>query len=277
LEQLDTALEHDFGTGVQLGPQVREQLSGLAATAGSSLSRAVVNLGMGIPDLIARVFIFIGVLGALLPNYAGFVQWLKRLSPLDDRIDDIFLQKIRVTVWAMFLAIFVIAVVQGLVMGVIIWLAGVPYAALWTLLAIVTAMLPLGNSILALPLGGLQLLFGHYISGVVILAGYVLIVSNLDTFIRPRLVPEGVNLNFVLVLLSALGGYELFGFFGVVYGPVLMVMLLTALDVYAQYYTEPPLQEPPDATAQPNAVAQPEIVAQPSAAAQPGAAAQPNA
>ena len=43
-------------------------------------------------------------------------------------------------------------------------------------------------------------------------------------------------LSFALVLLSALGGYELFGFFGVVYGPVLMILFLTVLEVYETYY-----------------------------------------
>ena len=41
-----------------------------------------------------------------------------------------------------------------------------------------------------------------------------------------------------LVLVAALGGYELFGFFGVIYGPVLMVLLMTAIQVYGDYYAE---------------------------------------
>ena len=41
-----------------------------------------------------------------------------------------------------------------------------------------------------------------------------------------------------LVLVAALGGYELFGFFGVIYGPVLMVLLTTAIQVYGDYYAE---------------------------------------
>jgi predicted PurR-regulated permease PerM len=50
------------------------------------------------------------------------------------------------------------------------------------------------------------------------------------------LVSKEAYLNFVLVLLAALGGYAWFGFFGVVYGPVLMVLLTTTIDVYETYY-----------------------------------------
>jgi len=83
---------------------------------------------------------------------------------------------------------------------------------------------------------------GNYVGGVLVLAGYFLIVSNIDNLLRPRLVSKEAYLSFALVLLSALGGYELFGFFGVVYGPVLMILFLTVLEVYETYYShdEPP-------------------------------------
>jgi predicted PurR-regulated permease PerM len=232
--KISAALKQRFGA--QLPPEQQQQLNNLAVSAATWLAGRVVNLGMAIPDLISRLFIFTGILGTLLPNYHETVRRIKQLSPLDDRIDDIFLNKIKLTIWAMFLAIFVIAVAQGLLMGLFIWLAGVPFTSLWTVIAVVAAMLPLGASLVALPLGGVQLLLGNYTSGVIVLAGYLLVVSNLDSFIRPRLVPKEANLNFVLVLLSALGGYQLFGFFGVVYGPVLMILLLTALEVYLQEY-----------------------------------------
>ena len=230
--------------GTELTPDQQQLVGKLLVGAAAWLARQVANLGMAIPDLISRAFIFVGILGTLLPNYHGFVQRLKRLSPLDDRIDDIFLRKAKLTVWAMFLAIFVIAVAQGLVMGLFFWLAGLPYSPLWTLIAVVLAMFPLGASLVALPLGGFELLIGEYTTGVIILAGYLLVVSNIDSVLRPRLVPKEAYLNFALVLISALGGYQLFGFFGVVYGPVLMILLLTALEVYEQYYAN----DPPAAT-----------------------------
>jgi predicted PurR-regulated permease PerM len=135
-------------------------------------------------------------------------------------------------VQAMFLGIFVIAVAQGLVCGIFFWIAGVPYAPLWTLLAVVASLFPLGASLVAVPIGIFQIVIGDYIQGTVVIIGYFLVVSNVDTLLRPRLVPKEAEMNFVLVLLSALGGLELFGFFGVVYGPVLMVVFLTALSVY---------------------------------------------
>jgi predicted PurR-regulated permease PerM len=188
--------------------------------------------------LIARVFIFLAIVGVLLPNYHQFVQRVLKLSPLDDEVDRLFLRKIKAMVWSMFIGIAVIALIQGLITGLFIWLGDVPYAPLWTLIAIVVSTLPLGASIVAIPIAIFQLVVGNPVGAVIILAGYILIVTNIDNIIRPKLVSKEAYLSAALVLVAALGGYELFGFFGVIYGPVLMVLLTTAIQVYGDYYSD---------------------------------------
>ncbi|HMN27703.1 MAG TPA: AI-2E family transporter, partial [Caldilineaceae bacterium] len=225
-----------FLENVELTAEQRAQLREGLRAALLWTARTLIGLGMSFPALVARIFVFFGIVGVLLPNYHGFVQRLKRLSPLDDEVDSLYLRKFKVTVWSMFIGIFVIAVIQGLVMGLFIWLGGVSYSSLWTLFAVVASMLPLGSSLVAIPIGVVQLVLGKPTSALIILAGYILIVSNIDSIIRPRLVSKEAYLNFALLMLSALGGYELFGFFGVVYGPVLMILFLTTVEVYEEYY-----------------------------------------
>ncbi len=203
----------------------------------------LVNLGMAIPDILAKLFVFLAIVGVLLPNYHEFVKRLILLSPFDDEIDRLYLRRIKTMVWAMFIGIAVIALIQGLTMGLFIWLAGTPYTPLWTLIAIVLSMLPLGASLLAIPMGIAYLLTGNTTAALIILAGYILVVSNLDSIVRPRLVSKEAFLDAALVLLGALGGYDLFGFFGVVYGPVLIILLLTTIEVYQHYYLQ--IGEPP--------------------------------
>jgi predicted PurR-regulated permease PerM len=224
----------------QLLPQIQSWAIQAASSMATLVAQFAVGLGASVPDLISRLFIFLGIVGALLPHYHSFADRLRRLSPLDDEIDNIFLRRIKVTVHSMFLGIFVIAVAQGLVTGGLFWMAGVPYSPLLTLVAVVASMFPLGASLVALPVGIFLLATGRYIAGLAVLGGYFLIVSNVDTFLRPRLVSKEAYLSFALVLLSALGGYELFGFFGVVYGPVLMILFLTVLEVYERFYLPDP-------------------------------------
>ncbi len=227
-----------YGSRLQLTGEQMTQLRQMALGVAAWFGQLIVNLGMSIPSLIARLFVFLAIVGVLLPNYNAFVSWLVELSPLEDEVDYLFLTKIKSMVWSMFVGIVVIALAQGLIMGLFFWLGGVPYTALWTSVAIVASMLPLGASLIAIPIAIYQLIVGHPVSSLIILGGYVLVVSNVDGILRPRLVSKEAYLDTALVLVASLGGYNLFGFFGVIYGPVLMVWLMTALEVYTKYYRQ---------------------------------------
>ena len=64
---------------------------------------------------------------------------------------------------------------------------------------------------------------------------FLIVVSNIDTVLRPRLVPKGAYLNPALVILSVFGGMQLMGVIGALYGPVIMILLITSVEVYLKY------------------------------------------
>jgi len=222
----------------KISDEQKQQLEQAAKSVAAWVAGILVNLGMAIPNLIASSFIFLGIVGVLLPNYNSFVKRIIHLSPLDDEVDRYYLRKIKSIIWSMFISIFVIAIAQGLVTGVLFVIAGVPFSSLWTTLAILASMMPLGASLIAIPIGIAALITGNTLSGIIVLVGYFLIVANVDTVLRPRLVSKEAYLNFALVLLGALGGYAWFGFFGVIYGPLILVLLTTTVDVYAKFYLQ---------------------------------------
>ena len=71
--EINAALVRRFGENAQIPPALRAKLGELTVSVGSWLAGRVVTLGMAIPLLISRLFIFIGILGALLPNY--YLSW----------------------------------------------------------------------------------------------------------------------------------------------------------------------------------------------------------
>lgn len=66
---------------------------------------------------------------------------------------------------------------------------------------------------------------------------YLILVGAL--LIRSTLVSLQTYGSFALMVLSLLGGYQLFGLFGVFYGPILLVLFLTMLDVYQSHFVIP--------------------------------------
>jgi predicted PurR-regulated permease PerM len=78
------------------------------------------------------------------------------------------------------------------------------------------------------------LVTGQPINGVIILLAHFLVVTNIDNFLRPMVVPEEAYLSPSLTLISAFAGVSYFGFLGVIYGPIVMIFITTTVDMYIE-------------------------------------------
>ena len=71
-------------------------------------------------------------------------------------------------------------------------------------------------------------------------------MTNIDNFLRPILVPREARLDSALMLLSVFAGIAMFGAFGIVIGPVLMIVIVTTISVYLAVYKGVPLEQQED-------------------------------
>jgi predicted PurR-regulated permease PerM len=97
------------------------------------------------------------------------------------------------------------------------------------------SFIPLGGGIVTIPLGIIIILTGNVWAGLFVIAYHLLIVTNIDNLLRPKLVPKSARLNSALTLLSVFAGIVFFGAPGIVYGPVIMIVLITTFEMYAQH------------------------------------------
>jgi predicted PurR-regulated permease PerM len=133
------------------------------------------------------------------------------------------------------LSVFVLASIKGGFMGILYWIAGVPYAALWTALSIFFAMLPvIGISLIAIPMGIGLILNGNVWEGALIIAGLLLVTTPMDTWLQPKLVQKEAKLNTALLRLGMLGGKQLGGMVGLIYGPTIKALLVDSVRVYGE-------------------------------------------
>jgi len=210
------------------------ELIGLLITG---LGMLAVNLGTSLPDVLINLFLFFGFLITLLPTGGAIVQSVKEMTPMDDEVFEIYLKKSALMIRSMFVGIFVLSFIQGLAMGVFYVLAGIPYAALWTVLSIAFAILPLvGISFIVIPMAIILLVNGDYVAAIIVLAGFYGLVTWIDNLLRPKLVPKGAYLHPMLLLLSVFGGLVVAGLMGVVYGPVIMILFVTTIEVYRHHF-----------------------------------------
>lgn len=89
---------------------------------------------------------------------------------------------------------------------------------------------------MTMPFGIGMALFGNVVGGVFVVAFHLIVVTNIDNVLRPILVPRDARLNSALMLLAVFAGIGMFGFWGIVIGPVVMIIIVTTIDVYLAVY-----------------------------------------
>ena len=186
--------------------------------------------------LIGAVIVLV-IMMVMLPRFkAPDRDLLATLVPFPPDITQLYMEKIQLMIVGMFKGTFLLAILEGLAMGLVLLVAGVPYAFLLAMVSMLLALLPMiGISLIAWPIGILLLLAGQTWQGIFVILAFVIVVANMDTALRPKLVPKGAYLNPALVMLSVFGGLSLMGFIGILYGPVIMILLVTSVEVYTKY------------------------------------------
>lgn len=116
------------------------------------------------------------------------------------------------------------ALVQAVLMGIGLFIAGVPGAALLALLTFFFSVVPIiGTGLVWIPAALWQFNQGATGWGIFMII-WGLGVGNVDNFIKPWLISQGSNMPFILIFFGVLGGALAFGFIGVFLGPTLLAV-----------------------------------------------------
>jgi predicted PurR-regulated permease PerM len=214
-----------------------EDVQSLGHSVVEALAGFAVDLGSSIPDLLMQGVIFVIVVATVLPVYDTLLPQLEKISPLGDELSQIYNRKITAMIKSLVLGVFLIAILQGLAMGIFYWIAGLPYIFLLTLLSMLLAMIPMvGISWLVITIAIISLLTGNWQQGAIVLFGFYGVVNWIDILLRPKLLVEEASINFALFLVSIFAGLAWAGVMGLFYGPVIMLLLVTTIQIYADRY-----------------------------------------
>jgi predicted PurR-regulated permease PerM len=132
-----------------------------------------------------------------------------------------------------------IGVIQGGLGGLGFFLVGIPGVAFWaTIMAVLSIIPAVGAAIVWIPAVLYLLAVGQVGRCVVLLLWCVIIVSNADNVLRPKLVGKDAKMPDLMILVGTLGGLGMFGATGVILGPVLAALFLTIWDLYGEAFSD---------------------------------------
>ncbi|MCU0968018.1 MAG: AI-2E family transporter YdiK [Rubrivivax sp.] len=137
------------------------------------------------------------------------------------------------------LGVGVTAIVQSLLGGVGLAIAGVPFVELLTALMLMLCIAQLGPTLVLLP-ATIWVFWQGDTGWGVFLAVWTLIVGTMDNVLRPVLIRMGADLPLLLILAGVIGGLLAFGLVGIFVGPVVLAVAWTLLKAWVDDSDLPP-------------------------------------
>ena len=202
------------------------------------VARSSVQITMGVlgsvPQMGIALLIYIFLFVELLRRGPELVRKLTRLSPLGEEVTRRYLERIGMMTNAMVKGQLIIAMIIALISASLLILLGYgQYFFLFFVLFTVLNFIPLGSGIIVVPLSLYSMFTGQFWLALVVIVLYYA-AGNLDPFLRSKLIPKQIQLSVALTMIATFCGIAYFGILGVIYGPVIMIVLTTTVDMYLE-------------------------------------------
>ncbi|MDY0007197.1 MAG: AI-2E family transporter [Spongiibacteraceae bacterium] len=217
--------------------EITERLSTAALGTSKFFATKALSIGQNTFQFMLSLILMLYLLFFFLRDGKRLLIWLMRALPLGDERERMLFAKFTEVARATIKGTLVIAVIQGLLGGLLFAAVGVQGALLWGVVMAVLSMLPaVGSALIWLPVGVYLLAVGDWVAGAVVLGVGAGVISVVDNILRPILVGRDTKLPDYLILLSTLGGIALMGMTGFLLGPVIAALFLAFWDIFIREY-----------------------------------------
>ena len=217
---------------------LREVLMEISSALGQLLLSWGKEFIGNVTGLVVRFLLLIVLVFYLIRDGKAILERLKHLSPLSPEQEERLIQRIRSLSRSVVLANLATAAAQGIAGGIGLWIAGIP-ALFWGTMMAFTSLIPaVGTAIIWLPAVCYLLIIGSWGKGIFLAAWCALVVGSIDNFLRPFLMKGEGDISSIYLFFAILGGIQLFGIVGILYGPLILGVTAILLYLYELEYSE---------------------------------------
>ncbi len=233
VEKITTFLQAKTGQDIHLQTVLLKLLDNVREFV---LSAAPNFLG-SVASLVIGLFVMFFVMYYALQQSSAIAQKLAHLIPLEKGLKEKMLEEIQAVLEGVLYGQIITALIHGAAMGIGFLVFGLHNVIFWAVLMTILSFIPvLGTPIIWVPAGIYLIINGHPWLGVGLLIYSTLVLTIIDNVLKPRLISDKSNIHPVIVMIGVLGGLQLFGFIGLVVGPLVLALLLRLLVFYEEVY-----------------------------------------
>ncbi|MGJ4929665.1 AI-2E family transporter [Bradyrhizobium sp. HKCCYLS2038] len=221
-----------FGLGSLAG--LKDRLSAVLLRGSQILASQALNIGQGTFEFFVNLFLMLYLLFFLLRDDIALSTRIANAIPLRDAQREALLAKFTVVIRATVKGNLVVALAQGALGGLIFWFLGITAPLLWAVVMAFLSLLPaFGAGLVWFPVALYLLASGAIWQGVILIAYGALVIGLVDNLLRPILVGQDTKMPDYVVLISTLGGIDVFGLNGFIIGPVIAAMFIAIWEMFS--------------------------------------------
>jgi predicted PurR-regulated permease PerM len=191
-----------------------------------------------VAKLLLRFFLMIFMVFYFLREGRAMVQKIKYLAPLRTHQEDIIIDSLQRVARAVLFGSLLIAVLQGLAGALGLFIVGIPPLFWGTMMGLAALIPVIGTGLVWLPVTAYLYFFVNPSWAMFFLLWNVLVVTSIDTVLRPILMRKAAQVSPFYIFFAILGGLHAFGALGIFYGPLILSFLMVMLKIYSEEYNE---------------------------------------
>lgn len=190
-----------------------------------------------ISSFVINVVVLLLILYFMLTGGKKMEAYVRNILPFNRRYKKDVLHEFHLVVRSNAIGVPVLAVLQGATAFLGYYLFGVPEALLWGVISCFATIIPvIGVAIVWIPLMLYIGVTGHWGMAVGLAAYCLVVVANVDNLIRSVLQKKMADTHPLITIFGVIIGLSLFGFMGVIFGPLLLSVFVLCVEIFREEY-----------------------------------------
>lgn len=231
IEEIEASIRASTGIEVDL----EEPLTGFVGELLNLLFGSVTEIFSIFTKMAIGIALVLFLVYYLLMDGERFIAWIGDTMPLPPEVTATLFDQIDRTTRGVVIGHIFVAIVQGVLGGIGLYLAGIPNFVFWTVVMVVLALLPLIGAFLVWgPAAAYLIIVDEPVAGGLLLVYGVIVVSLVDNYLRPIVIDQRAKINPAVILVGVVGGLYTIGFTGMFIGPIVLGILAATLVTFRE-------------------------------------------
>ncbi|MFH0869827.1 MAG: AI-2E family transporter [archaeon] len=222
-----------------LGPRadLKERLGQALVNIEGFLLSSALQIAGSVADILIGLLIMFSIMYHGFVNGEHYMKNISEVMPFSKSRREKLMDKIRKVTKSVIYGEVLIALVQGTLGALGFFIAGIGNPVFWGFIMAILAFLPFVSSgLIWLPAALIMISQHQVVNGVFLIIFGLLLVGGIDYFLRPTIISKGSSIHPLTAMIGVFGGLKLFGFPGIVIGPMIAALFMALFSFYHEDY-----------------------------------------